>query len=72
MSNLTFNFLFKGKEIPITCQNEEPISEPFKKFAETLNKKIEDFSFYYKSSQILDYNQIINQSIFCNSEIKKI
>ena len=71
MSNLTFNFLLDGKEKPITCQNDDLISEPFKEFAKTLNKNLEDFAFYYKASQIFDYSQRINQSIFSNSEIKK-
>ena len=73
MSELTFEFHLNKTSENFTCQGDDKIMLPLKKFAENQNKELKNFAFYYKSSLIKDseYETRINKSIFGNTKAKK-
>ena len=73
MSELTFKFHLNKTSDDFTCQGDDKIMLPLKKFAESQNKELKDFAFYYRSSLINDseFTTRINESIFGNTKAKK-
>ena len=67
MTTFIFEFNYNNGLKEFTCQEGDKIEEPFKNFADSENKQIEDFAFYYRNMLIKDYNKNLNETIFGNS-----
>ena len=66
-----FKIIFGGKVEEYSGKEEDLLSIPLTQFANSKNKELEDFNFYYEESKInYDNNITIKDSIFGNKEVK--
>lgn len=71
MPNYVFKIFLDKKGEEYACQDDDLVTDPLERFAQSKNKKLEDFLFYYRGS-LISYvvSQRIKNSIFSQNEGK--